>query len=246
MNNLLIDEYPLIVIPSLAKKIGLNEAILLQQIHFWVGKQKHKKDGRYWVYNTYDEWMKQFPFWSKSTIRRTITSLEKKKLLIVGNYNKLGIDNTKWYTIDYHVLQSMSRPPVQNEQMECSKWTGGHVQNEQTITIDYPETNNIDIYTLFDHWNSKEIIRHRKMNQAMQSHINARLQEYSKEELEKAIDNYSTILKSDNYYWTHKWSLQDFMKPNNVTRFTDEAKPLDNFKSSKRKSNSKEIDWSEL
>ena len=67
----------------------------------------------------------------------------------------------------------------------------------------------------------------------MQSHINARLQEYSKDELEKAIDNYATVLKSDNYYWTHKWSLQDFMKPNNVTRFTDEANPLDNFKSNK-------------
>lgn len=144
LNNLLIDEYPLIIIPSLAKKIGLNEAILLQQIHFWIGKKKHYKDGHYWVYNTYDEWLNQFPFWSKSTIRRAINSLEKKELLITGNYNKLQIDNTKWYTINYDTLNQVNRPSVQNEQTTCSKWTGGHVQNEQTITIDYPETNNID------------------------------------------------------------------------------------------------------
>lgn len=89
------------------------------------------------------------------------------------------------------------------------------------------------IYMLFEYWNSKKIIVHRKMNQAMKSHINARLEEYSVDELKKAIDNYNEILKSDNYYWTHKWSLQDFMKPNNVTRFVDDADPLENFKKSK-------------
>lgn len=141
MNNLLINEYPLVVLPYLAKEIGLNEAIMLQQIHFWLNKKKHYKDKRYWVYNTYDEWVKQFPFWSKSTIRRTITSLENKKLIETGNYNKLSIDNTKWYTINYKVVESMSRPCVQNEQTDCSKWTGGSVQNEQAITIDYPKTN---------------------------------------------------------------------------------------------------------
>src|SRR5690625_4445559 len=110
MNNLLVDEYPLIVLPTLAKKIGLNEAIILQQIHFWLGKKRNLKDGKYWIYNTYDEWVAQFPFWSKSTIRRAITSLEKQSLLIVGNYNKAGFDNTKWYTIDYEQLESVNRP----------------------------------------------------------------------------------------------------------------------------------------
>src|SRR5699024_8222644 len=102
------------------------------------------------------------------------------------------------------------------------------------------------IYTHINYWNEQGIIKHRKMNQAMKSHINARLQEYSLEELRQAIKNYSDILKSDNYYWTHKWSLQDFMKPNNVTRFVDEAEPFNNFKSNKQNNTSKDIDWSEL
>ena len=144
MRSLLVDEYPLIVLPSLAKEIGLNEAIMLQQIHFWLGKKKHYRDGRYWIYNTYDGWVEQFPFWSKSTIRRAITSLEKQNLLLVGNYNKAGFDNTKWYTINYQQIKSVSRPSVQNEQTECSKWTDAPVQNEQTNTIDYTETNNIE------------------------------------------------------------------------------------------------------
>lgn len=245
MRRLLIDEYPLIILPSLAKEIGLNEAIMLQQIHFWIEKKKHKKNGRYWVYNTYDEWKEQFPFWSKATIRRTVTSLEKKNLIITGNFNKLKIDNTKWYTINYEELEHMGRPCAQNEQTECSKCAHGHVQNEQTNTIDYTETNNIDIYTLFDHWNEKEIIKHRKMNQQMRSHINARLKEYSIDELKKAIDNFATVLKSDDYYWTHKWTLQDFMRPNNVSRFVDEAEPLQNFAKNKKRTKGS-FDWSDI
>ncbi|MDY7965424.1 DnaD domain-containing protein [Bacillus thuringiensis] len=110
MSNLLIHEEPLIVLPGLAKAIGLNEAIFLQQVHYWLNKSKNFYDGYHWVYNTYDEWLKQFPFWSSATLRRIINKLEKKGLLIKGNYNKLKIDQTKWYRIDYDLLERMSRP----------------------------------------------------------------------------------------------------------------------------------------
>ena len=33
--SLLIDDYPLIVLPALAEEIGLNEAIFLQQLNYW-------------------------------------------------------------------------------------------------------------------------------------------------------------------------------------------------------------------
>nr|MDX5841139.1 replication protein [Bacillus cereus group sp. BfR-BA-01700] len=109
MSNLLIHEEPLIVLPGLAKAIGLNEAIFLQQVHYWLNKSKHQHDGYYWIYNTYDEWLKQFPFWSSATLRRIVNKLEKQGLLIKGNYNKLKIDQTKWYRIDYDLLDRMSR-----------------------------------------------------------------------------------------------------------------------------------------
>lgn len=144
MRSLLVDEYPLIVLPSLAKEIGLNEAIMLQQIHFWIGKEKHYRDGRYWVYNTYDEWLEQFPFWSLSTLKRTITSLSNKKLIIIGNFNKAKFDKTNWYTINYDALNSVNQPLGQNEPIDSSNWTIGMGQNEQTNTIDYTETNNIE------------------------------------------------------------------------------------------------------
>ncbi|UXU67446.1 DnaD domain protein [Staphylococcus agnetis] len=141
MSKLLIDDYPIQVLPKLAKAIGLNEAIILQQIHYWLNTSKHNHDGKKWIYNSYPEWQKQFPFWSLITIKRTIYSLEKQKLLIAGNYNKAKFDKTKWYTIDYQTLEGMIRPSYQNDTTSVSKRDDGTYQNDTTNTIDYTETN---------------------------------------------------------------------------------------------------------
>lgn len=107
ISRLLINESPLLILPSLAKEIGLNEAIVLQQMHFWISKEKHFEDNRYWVYNTYDGWANQFPFWSRSTVIRTINSLEKRGIVETDNFNKMKIDQTKWYTINYKKLMEI-------------------------------------------------------------------------------------------------------------------------------------------
>lgn len=139
MNNLLIDDYPILVLPKLATEIGLNEAIVLQQMHYWINKSNHIHDNKRWIYNSYKEWEQHFPFWSNATIRRTISSLEKQELVLVGNYNKAGFDKTKWYSINYSKLEGVSKRVAQNEQTSCSKRANAVVQNEQTNTRDYTE-----------------------------------------------------------------------------------------------------------
>ncbi|HDJ6782414.1 TPA: DnaD domain protein, partial [Staphylococcus aureus] len=123
MNKLLIDDYPIQVLPKLAELIGLNEAIVLQQIHYWLNNSKHKYDGKTWIFNSYPEWQKQFPFWSERTIKRTFGSLEKQNLLHVGNYNKAGFDRTKWYSINYETLNKLvARPSGQNGPTMRTNW----------------------------------------------------------------------------------------------------------------------------
>ena len=60
MGRLLLNEQPLVVLPELACKIGLNEAIILQQLNYWINKSTKTYDGKQWVYNTYNDWQKQF------------------------------------------------------------------------------------------------------------------------------------------------------------------------------------------
>ncbi|HCZ0996957.1 TPA: hypothetical protein P6W76_000773 [Staphylococcus aureus] len=140
MTKLLIDDYPIQVLPRLAELIGLNEAIVLQQIHYWLNNSKHKYDGKTWIFNSYPEWQKQFPFWSLITIKRTIYSLEKQNLLLIGNYNKAKFDKTKWYSINYQTIEGMIRPSYQNDTTSVSKRDDGVYQNDTTNTIDYTET----------------------------------------------------------------------------------------------------------
>lgn len=145
MSNLLIHEEPLIVLPRLAKAIGLNEAIFLQQVHYWLNKSKHFYDGYYWIYNTYEDWLEQFPFWSNATLRRIVNKLEKKELIIVGNYNKLKIDKTKWYRVNYDLLNRMSSPCAQNEQSGCSKRAVEEVNMSKPLPETTTENNNNNI-----------------------------------------------------------------------------------------------------
>lgn len=95
MSKLLIDDYPIQVLPKLATVIGLNEAIILQQLHYWLNSKSAKMiKGKRWIHNTYEEWQGQFPFWSVATVKRTLTSLSKQNLIIKENYNKAGFDKT--------------------------------------------------------------------------------------------------------------------------------------------------------
>lgn len=136
--SLLISEPPLQVLPSLAVKIGLNEAIILQQIHYWLLRSNNVRDGYKWVYNSYSEWNKQFPFFSRNTMIRAFNSLEKQGLLITANYNKAGFDKTKWYRIDYEKL--VGKRSTQNGYTSNPKWADRDTQNGQTNTNRLPET----------------------------------------------------------------------------------------------------------
>ncbi|PZO13141.1 MAG: hypothetical protein DCF25_16460, partial [Leptolyngbya foveolarum] len=139
---LLISESPLTVLPSLAVLIGLNEAIALQQVKYWLtnvsrdpGKRStHFKNGKWWVYNTYEGWKDgNFPFWSIPTIRRTFNSLEKKNLLTSEQFDKKNGNCKKWYSINTEVLSQLVTPSDQNDQTPCDRPFTPSDQNDQTL-----------------------------------------------------------------------------------------------------------------
>lgn len=139
----LFSKHPILVDSDLARVIGLNEAIVLQQLNYWLHSKSAKKiDGHLWIYNTYENWQKQnFPFWSIPTIRRTFTSLKKKGIVVTSNFNKAGFDKTRWYSIDESILnQLMISACDQNDQTIRSNRSDGSDQNDHTYTRDYTET----------------------------------------------------------------------------------------------------------
>lgn len=111
-------------------------------MHYWLKiKEKSQQDyidGHYWVYNSYKQWQEQFPFWHRNTIQRTFSDLEKKGLLISGNYNQAGFDKTKWYTINYDALDELVSSHQNGMLVTSDKYDGAH-QNSITNTIEYTE-----------------------------------------------------------------------------------------------------------
>jgi hypothetical protein len=111
-SHLLINEPALQVLPSLAKAIGLDEAIVIQQLHYWLNNTKSEgrvdENGEKWVYNTYAEWQEDnFPFWSEDKIKRIFLKLEEQKVVISRQLDAKMRDMTKFYRIDYDVLCTM-------------------------------------------------------------------------------------------------------------------------------------------
>lgn len=101
--NLLIAENPMIVCPTLAVRIGLHEAVFLQQVHFLTLHSRNIRDGFRWVYNTYEDWLEIFPFFeNEQKIGRYVRKLEDLGLLVTSKeYNRNKLDKRKWYRVNY-------------------------------------------------------------------------------------------------------------------------------------------------
>lgn len=139
--RLLFDERPLVLQPRLAFLLGgSDEAIILQQVHYWTQKKLNIRDEHSWVYNSMKEWHKQFYWISESKVKRIFAKLEKAGVLITGNYNKAKFDKTKWYRIDYGALDEMDQRLGQIDPTIGSKRPNGKGQIDPTYTIDYTET----------------------------------------------------------------------------------------------------------
>ncbi|WP_312546363.1 conserved phage C-terminal domain-containing protein [Pantoea eucalypti] len=101
--SLLLKVKPLVISPMLALRIGINEAIVLQQICYWLEDTTSgiEYDGKRWVYNSINAWNEQFPWWTAKTIQRTVSSLKKMGLIYVEQLKKSQHDQTNYYAINY-------------------------------------------------------------------------------------------------------------------------------------------------
>ncbi len=109
MPTLLINEQPIELSPSLINVVGLEGAVVIQQLHTWLENPKigETHDDRKWVRNSLREWSTHFlPFWKPSKISRIILKLERDGFIVSrADINDRVEDRTKWYTINYTQLE---------------------------------------------------------------------------------------------------------------------------------------------
>jgi len=111
----LSDKKILVVSKPLAKALGVAMSIVLRRVQHWLEHNEndedkalsHFHDGHWWTFNGYQKWTDDIEIYSKSTIKRLFTDLEKLGLLIsTSKYNKRKGDQTKWYTINYEAYDA--------------------------------------------------------------------------------------------------------------------------------------------
>lgn len=232
----LFSKHPIIVDTDLATVIGLHEAIVLQQVNYWLHTKSGKTiDGRRWVYNSYPKWKREsFPFWSESTIKRVFTSLEKQGLLLSGNFNKAGFDKTKWYSIDIDKLNKlMDDRSGQNDPTMRSNWTDGGGQNDPMeevnlsrpipeTTRDYTETTTDKIYSspakkqdeppipykeIISYLNKKTGAHYKPSSKTTQRLIRARWHDGFK------VKDFKTVIDNKCFDWQGDKKMSKYLRP---------------------------------
>lgn len=134
----------LITHPEVALTLGKSEAIFLQQLHYWLTSDNDMGttfDGKRWIYNSYKAWAENLRIYSESTIRRAISKLEKIGIIVTQNLNKKKSDHTKWYTINYEVLENLI--PVSSSKKH--KREGEPKNNERLLKMNSPPVQNEQI-----------------------------------------------------------------------------------------------------
>lgn len=88
---------------EIAKEVGVNAAVILENIAHWVLKNKangkNSYDGHYWTYNSRTAMTALFPYLSEKQVRYALDALRKADMVLTGNYNKSSYDRTLWYTV---------------------------------------------------------------------------------------------------------------------------------------------------
>jgi len=168
----------------------------------------------------------------KPAIVRAIKGLLSKKIICVikkDNYltHVYGIikDYDKWEPLTKKITLTkkiMAVDKKDNESLSFLSTTKEKKDNttkERKIYID-----------IFDFWNSAKIVVHKEKHfKIHEPAIKKAYKLYEIEDILDAICNYKEVYNSELHYFSHKWTLIDFLN-RGLSKFVNESDPLNNFK----------------
>jgi phage replication O-like protein O len=173
----------------------------------------------------------------KGHVSRTIKELLTRNI-VTKSGNKIGFckDYTQWRELPKLVTVTNSGNKVTSSGIHS--YLTRRTQKKKYIkkyisafADDAPPSNgNGKIKSLFAYWNSLGIIQHREIDRFERS-LTAALKTYSPEEIGEAMKNYKEILESPDHWFSHHWTLSDFLsRKNGIDQFLTVNKPFDHFR----------------
>ena len=164
--------------------------------------------------------------WSRQKVERFFAYLRSETMVEIiepgqiGRVKEASSQASKLHICNYYNFQATASK-------EASKQPESYTRIKDTIQE--------ELYILGNHWNSKGLITHGPATIAKCEVVFRRnlLAPYGKgdywtDDLCAAVCNYSAVLHDDKYFWTHKWTLKEFLT-RGVDKFANGAKPLENW-----------------
>lgn len=108
-------------------------------------------------------------------------------ILGIVNYNKYQTKMTKWW-------QSDDKPD----------------DIEMTTTNNRINNNNLEL-DILRFWNSKKVVVHEENNKKVLNAISKALKNFSKEQILRWIDVYAEVFLGEQYFFSYKWWLSEFL-----------------------------------
>ena len=135
---------------DIAKKYGVNAAILLENIGYWIKQNEANEtnfyDGTYWTFNSRRAYKELFPYMSERQINTAFQKLIDDGLIMTGNYNKLAYDRTLWYALTQKGKCILHFDIMDNDDM--SNGLGQNVTPIPNINTNITADENSNIYSV--------------------------------------------------------------------------------------------------
>ena len=168
---------------EIAKTYGVNAAILLENLGYWIKQNEANEtnyyDGYYWTFNSRRAYREIFPYMSERQIDTAFRKLIDGGLVITGHYNKLAYDRTLWYA-----LTQKGKCILHFDGMETDILQNGNNQNVKPIPdINTDKNTNVNadknttVAAIVDYLNKAAGTNYRASTKATARHIEARLNE---------------------------------------------------------------------
>ncbi len=97
---------------SLAREVGVKDAILLRFLAYHTRRSRNTRDGKKWYYNSIKKIADRFPYIPVSTVGDILGRLEEDKHIEVSAFNKWPKDRTRWYSMQKDMLNAAEKDVI--------------------------------------------------------------------------------------------------------------------------------------
>ena len=197
---------------DIAEKYGVNAAIILNNMYFWIKKNEANNvnfyDGCYWTYNSVKAFCDLFPYLSKSQITTALKKLESAGVIKTGNYNKSAYDRTTWYAFTemgnelLGIADSKNKKSISDfNEMDFENIENGKSENSKPIPYENPNIKQLveEVVLLYNSI-CVSFSKVQKISDRRVKAIKGILKQYNVDDIQKVFTNAenSDFLKGNN------------------------------------------------